>query len=112
MTPSSTRQKIIKHPVDPSRICTVPRQFAALDRRLVHAKHIMRMSREQIALYVFLHCVSDAQGLSFYSETRIEEYLHLRPSELRAARDGLVEAQHLLYDKPIYQLLNLPRRSS
>jgi hypothetical protein len=67
------------------------------------------MSAEQIALYVFLQCVSDAQGLSFYSEQRICESLHFSLNGLWDARDALVQGCFLLYRQPIYQLLDLPR---
>jgi len=102
-------QKIIKQPVDPQRVRTMPAQFAPVDRRLVYQKHIRCLSPEQIALYVFLECVSDAEGLSFYSEERICEYLNFSLNGLWKARDALVAARILLYRRPIYQLLNLPQ---
>ena len=52
----------IKRPVDPERIRPMPRQFAPLDRRLVYQQHLGRMKPEQVILYTFLACVSDAQG--------------------------------------------------
>ena len=108
MKPRSTSKKTTKRPVDPERVRTMPAQFAPLDRRLVYHKHIRRMNYEQIALYVFLECVSDADGLSFYSDERICEYLHFSLNGLWKAREALVAAGFLLYRRPIYQLLNLP----
>ena len=103
------RRKIFKQPVDPERVRTIPVQFGPVDRQLVYQKHIRRMSTEQIALYVFLQCVSDAEGLSFYFDERICEYLHFSLNGLWKARDGLVQGGFLLYSRPIYQLLNLPQ---
>jgi hypothetical protein len=103
------RRKIFKQPVDPERIRTIPVQFAPVDRRLVYQKHIRCLSPEQIALYVFLECVSDAEGLSFYSEERICEYLNFSLNGLWKTREALVGAGILLYRRPIYQLLNLPQ---
>ena len=77
-----TDHTITKHPVDPQRVRTMPAQFGAVDRQLVYQKHIRRMSAEQIALYVFLQCVSDVQGLSFYSDERVCEELNLSHSAL------------------------------
>ena len=108
MTQQRARRKIFKQPVDPERIRTIPVQFGAVDRQLVYQKHIRRMSTDEIALYVFLQCVSDAEGLSFYSDERICEYLHFTLNGLWKAREGLVEGGFLLYSRPIYQLLNLP----
>ena len=104
----SSSHRITKRPVDPQRIRTMPTQFGAVDRRLVYQKHIRRMSAEQIALYLFLQCVSDAEGLSFYSDERICEELHFSLNGLWHAREALVEAGFLLYRRPMYQLLNLP----
>jgi hypothetical protein len=95
--------------VDPKRVRTIPVQFGAVDRQLVYGKHIRRMSYEQIALYVFLECVSDAQGLSFYSDERVCEYMHFTLNELWRAREALVQGGFLLYSQPMYQLLNLPQ---
>jgi hypothetical protein len=103
------RRKIFKQPVDPERIRTIPVQFAAVDRQLVYGKHIRRMRTEEIALYVFLQCVSDAEGLSFYSDERICEYLHFSLNGLWKARESLVQGGFLLYRRPMYQLLNLPQ---
>ena len=108
MRQQRARGRIIKQPVDPERVRTQPAQFGAVDRRLVYQKHILRMSTEEIALYVFLQCVSDVDGLSFYSEERICEYLRFSLNGLWKAREGLVESSLLLYRRPIYQLLNLP----
>ena len=108
MTARRARQKISKQPVDPHRIRSMPAQFGPLDRRLVYQKHIRRMSYEQIALYVFLECVSDPEGLSFYSDERICEELHFSLNGLWKAREALLETGFLLYRRPMYQLLNLP----
>jgi hypothetical protein len=102
------RRKIFKQPVDPERVRTIPVQFGAVDRQLVYGKHIRRMSTDAIALYVFLQCVSDAEGLSFYSDERICEELHFSLNGMWKARKGLVQGGFLLYSRPIYQLLNLP----
>ena len=101
-------RKIFKQPVDPERVRSMPTQFGAVDRQLVYGKHIRRMSTDEIALYVFLQCVSDAEGLSFYSDERICEELHFSLNGLWKAREVLVEAGFLLYRCPMYQLLNLP----
>ena len=98
----------LKLPVDPERIRHMPAQFAPLDRRLVYEGHLHGLTHVQISLYLFLHCVADAAGLSYYSDPRICHFLHLTDSSLHAARQGLVERQLLLYRHPMYQLLDLP----
>lgn len=108
MQRSRSRRSRTKLPVDPERLRRMPPQFAPIDRRLVYDKHVCHMSHTQIVLYLFLQCVSDVQGLSYYSDERICEYLHLDPEELQEARRGLVRGQHVLYRRPMYQLLDLP----
>ena len=107
--PSRNREHLLpKLPVDPLRIRNMPRQFGAIDRNLVYGGHLVQMSTAEIALYTFLICVSDPQGLSYYSERRLSQELHLTSDELLRARRALVTRQFILYRTPIYQLLDLP----
>ena len=99
---------LCKVPVDPDRIRRVPRQFGAVDRNLVYHGHIRRLSPAEAALYLLLLCVSDPQGLSYYSERRLGELLNLDPEPLKHARHGLVQKGLILHHPPFYQLLDLP----
>ena len=101
-------QGLVKHPVDPTRIRRVPRQFGAVDRNLVYRGLIRGLSPLELALYLVLICVGDLQGLSYYSDRRLAELLDTSPSMIVAARDGLVRRGLLLYSRPIYQLLEVP----
>ena len=112
MHSTKARHRTTKLPVDPNRIRHMPTQFAPIDRRLVYDRHTCRLTHQQMALYLFLQCVGDAAGLSYYSDERICQYLHFTGSELRDARHGLIQRQFLLYRKPIYQLLDLPPSAS
>lgn len=107
--PSRNREHLLpKLPVDPLRIRNMPRQFGAIDRNLVYGGHLVQMSTAEIALYTFLICVSDPQGLSYYSDRRLSHDLHLRAEELLRAREALITRRFILYRTPIYQLLDLP----
>jgi len=107
--PSRNREHPLpKLPVDPQRIRSMPRQFGAIDRNLVYRDHLHQMSSAEIALYTFLICVSDPQGLSYYSDRRLCHDLHLTTDELLRARQALIARQFILYRPPIYQLLDLP----
>ncbi len=112
MNSANARQRTTKLPVDPNRIRHMPTQFAPIDRRLVYDRHTCRLTHQQMSLYVFLQCVGDAAGLSYYSDERICQYLSLTVPELRDARQGLIQRQFILYRKPIYQLLDLPQPAS
>jgi hypothetical protein len=109
MNARTQRPPIEKLPVDPARIRQMPTQFAAIDRRLVYDRQLCELSHAQMALYLFLHCVSDAAGLSYYGDARIGQELHLSETALREARQGLIRRQLLLYRRPMYQLLDLPQ---
>lgn len=108
MRPTWSCHQRPKVPVDPQRLRAMPQQFAPVNRRLVYDKHIGRMSHPQLVLYLFLECVSDVQGLSYYSDQRICQDLRLRREELREARTALIAGHYLLYQPPIYQMLDLP----
>lgn len=111
MNSANGRRRTTKLPVDTKRIRHMPTQFAPIDRRLVYDRHICRLTHQQLSLYVFLQCVGDAAGLSYYSDGRICEYLNFTLSQLHDARQGLIQRQFILYRKPIYQLLDLPQSS-
>jgi len=96
----------------PERLRRVPKQFSWVDHRLVRDEHLYGLSHQSQALYLFLLTVSDAQGLSYYSDSAIGRHLSLSASELQSARFGLCEADLIAYARPLYQILSLPTRSS
>jgi len=99
---------LCKYPVDPTRIRQIPRQFGAIDREFIFGEHIRRLTPEETALYALLVCVSDPQGLSYYSDRRLGELLGLSMEEILRARLGLLRTGLILYEHPMYQLLDLP----
>jgi hypothetical protein len=56
---------------------------------------------------LFLVTVGDVQGLSYYSDAAIGRRLRMDPLELTAARQQLVQADLIAYQKPLYQVLAL-----
>lgn len=96
-----------KYPIDPARIRHLPPRFSWLDQRLVTDEHLRHCSRSAQGLYLFLAVVSDARGLSYYSERSIGLHLEMGQAELTAARALLIEVCLVLYERPLYQLLSL-----
>lgn len=96
-----------KYPIDPARLRQLPPRFSWLDQRLVSDGHLEQCSRSSQALYLFLAVVSDAQGLSYYSDKSICARLGMPREELAAARRGLVGGGLLAFEAPLYQLLSL-----
>jgi hypothetical protein len=98
---------INKHPVCPQRLRKIPKQFSWVDHRLVRDKHIAGCSVEALALYLFLVTVSDGRGLSYYSDAGIGKLLPLDGPALACARQELIRARLIAYEKPLYQVLSL-----
>jgi hypothetical protein len=98
---------VIKRVLCPQRLRKVPSQFSWIDHRLVRDRHIGRCSHPALALYLFLVTVCDGQGLSYYSDPSIGRLLHLEPSALARARQELMAAGLIAYQRPLYQVLAL-----
>jgi hypothetical protein len=107
---------IVKRVLCRERLRRVPPQFNWVDHRLVQDKRICHCSAQALALYLFLVIVADAEGLSYYSDGSISRMLPLDGPALACARQELIAAQLIAYQKPLYQVLSLdapapPRQS-
>src|ERR1035438_7949792 len=98
---------MLKRVICPARLRQVPPQFNWIDHRLVRDKYICGRSAQALALYLFLLTVADAQGLSYYSNAAISRLLPLDEPALAQARQELVAAQLIAYQRPLYQVLAL-----
>lgn len=86
------------------RLRRLPRKFSWIDHRLVRDKHICDIAHSSLALYLFLVTVSDADGLSYYSDQAINRYLNLDTAK---ARKELCSRGLISYSRPLYQVLSL-----
>jgi len=98
---------IRKRVLCPQQLRKVPEQFSWIDHRLVRDRHIAGKSAETLALYLFLVTVADGQGLSYYSDAGIGKLLPLDAPALARARQELIRARLIAYEKPLYQVLSL-----
>ena len=98
---------IVKRLIRPERLRRVPQGFNWVDHRLASQNFISRCDHRALAFYLFLVTVSDAQGLSYYSDVAIGRRLRLDPLRLAAARQQLVQSDLIAYQKPLYQVLAL-----
>jgi len=100
---------IPKRPIDLRRLRSLPPPsgFGWIDHRLLREGYFQRCSPAALALYSLLICAGDSQGLSFYSQARLAEILGLEQGALRQARDELIDAQLIAFQKPIFQVLAL-----
>ena len=98
---------IVKSPILKHRIRKVPKSFSWVDHRLVRDRHIENCSHSQAALYLFLVCVADNQGLSFYGDPALMAKLSMDQATLDQARSGLIRNSLIAWQRPIYQVLSL-----
>ena len=89
------------------RVRRVPPAFSWIDHRLVRDGHIRRLGHEAQSLYLFLVTVSDAEGLSYYSESKTGDLLSMDRAMLVRARRDLLAAGLIAYQPPLYQVLSL-----
>jgi hypothetical protein len=91
----------------PERLRKVPPQFSWIDHRLVRENYFTRCEPPAWTLYLFLVCVGDADGVSYYSEASLMRRLRMDPLQLSASRRQLVQAGLIAYQKPLCQVLSL-----
>ena len=102
-------RRVEKKPIDPTRLRHIPSSgFSWIDRRFVRAEFLEELPAEAILLYLFLVAVSDAEGLSFYSDPTLSRLLKIDAQELSQSRSRLVDRALILYRYPLYQVLSLP----
>ena len=90
-----------------ARLRRIPAQFSWVDPRLVFDGHLGRLDTYAVALYLLLVAVADAQGLSYWGDTRVTQLLHTTRARLARSRAQLVGAGLLAYESPLYQVLAL-----
>jgi len=105
------RNPVEKRVLDRARLRRIRDGFSWIDRRFVRDGWIDRLSRDEIAVYLFLVAVADKDGLSFYSEPRIAGTLKLAAEDVARARHRLVDLGLVAFENPLYQVLALEERA-
>lgn len=70
-------------------------------------KHIELCSHTEAALYLFLVCVADDKGLSYYGDQSMMKRLSMDQQTLSKARSGLIQSSLIAWQEPVYQVLSL-----
>ena len=96
-----------KRILNPERLRKIPPQFSWIDHRLARENYFLRCDHSAWTLYLFLTSVADADGLSYYSDASLMRRLKMDTVGLSLARQELVQAGLIAYDKPLYQVLSL-----
>lgn len=101
---------IKKYIICPDRLRRIPQHFSWLDHLLIRDGYFQRCQSEDLALYLFLVTVGDAQGLSFYSDNSLCKQLRVSSKILRKSRQTLKNIGLIAYEEPLYQVLSLDRK--
>lgn len=94
-------------PIDRDRIRVIGKGFGWVDHRLVRSGYVQFCSPHALALYLFLVTVADADGVSFWGDESVRGRLSMSAQELRVAREELLAAELIAYEKPVSQVLQL-----
>ena len=103
---------IHKHPLRSDRLRHIPASFSWVDHRLIRHGVLRRCEPQAWALYLFLVTVADVQGLSYYSDAAITRHLNCDVLALGAARQQLIDADAISFQKPLYQVLSLQEEAA
>jgi hypothetical protein len=96
-------------PLQPDRIRTIRGSFSWIDHRFFRLSFDQGLTRLEKLLYLVLVAVSNRDGVSFYSDERLEELLEIHHNhELTGARDELVARDLIAFKDGVYQVLDLP----
>ena len=97
-----------KRVLNRSRIRTVHDSFAFIPHRFLTDGLMKRLGPGELLLYLFLVLVSDAYGLSYYGDSSISRLLKMGVSDLKQLRQVLMDEDLIVYEAPLYQVLELP----
>jgi len=97
----------IKQVIHPDRIRKIPKQFSWIDGRLVREGYLDKCKHPDASLYLFLITVSDAKGLSYYSDNSVCKRLSMDSCLLSESRLRLIQLGLIAYRNPLYQVLDL-----
>lgn len=96
-----------KQVIHPDRIRKIPKQFSWIDGRLVREGYLDQCQHSDAILYLFLLTVSDARGLSYYSDKSVCKRLSMDSCLLSESRLRLIQLGLIAYRDPLYQVLDL-----
>ena len=96
-------------PPRPDRIRSIRGSFGWIDHRFLRKGFDQGLKRLEKLLYFVLIAVSNRDGVSFYSDERLAEFLDIRHAhELTGARNELIDRGLIAFEHGIYQVLDLP----
>jgi hypothetical protein len=99
----------LRRPLLPERVRRIGGQsFAFLLHRFLRDGFLQALSRDQLALYVFLVLAGNREGVSFYRYDAICSTLALSLDDYILARNALIDMDLIAFDGTRFQVLSLP----
>ena len=95
----------------PDRLRRIDGSFAFLPHRFLREGFFVSLTKNELALYVFLLLAADRDGVSFYGYDRICAILELPLDDYLDARNGLLHKDLVAFDGIRFQVLSLPDRA-
>jgi hypothetical protein len=99
-------------PIRPERVRRIEGSFAFVPHRFLREGFFAALTKNELALYLFLVLAADRAGISFYGYDRICSTLELDPDDYLDARNGLLDLDLIAFDGSRFQVLSLPERPS
>lgn len=103
--------RICRPPILAARVRRIEGSYAFLPHRFLREGFFASLTRNELALYVFLVLAADREGISFYSYDRICSILELFPDDFLGARNGLLQKDLIAFDGSRFQVLSLPQQA-
>ena len=95
----------------PKRVRTINGQsFAFIPHRFLQDGFLSSLSRDELALYLFLLLAADRAGISFYGYHAICSIVRMPLEVYLQARNGLIAKDLVAFDGTRFQVLSLPAR--
>jgi hypothetical protein len=98
-------------PILPERVRRIDGQgFSFLPNRFLRDGFLVSLTRDELALYLFLVLAGDRNGVSFYHYDSLCSILELPPERYLEVRNALIDKDLIAYDGTRFQVLSLPPR--
>ena len=82
--------------------------FSFLPHRFLRDGFLSTLSRDELALYLFLVLAGNRDGVSFYRYDAICSTLQMILDDYLAARNALIKKDLIAFDENRFQVLSLP----
>jgi hypothetical protein len=103
------RLQALRAPIVTDRVRRIDgKGFSFVPHRFLRDGFLASLSRDELALYLFLVLAGNRDGVSFYGYDAICSILHATLDDFIQARNGLIHKDLISFDGSRFQVLSLP----